>query len=54
MQIKTFCAIKVHKMDLVPEESREEVFAKQVATVKDIAGAYRNPTPEALSKPILL
>ncbi|KAJ1484557.1 rraga protein, partial [Baffinella frigidus] len=33
---KVFCL--VHKMDLVPEESREEVFAKQVATVKEIAG----------------
>lgn len=34
---KVFCL--VHKMDLVPEESREEVFAKQVATVKEIAGS---------------
>ena len=38
-------------MDLVPEESREEVFAKQVATVKDIAGAYLNPTPSSTPRP---
>ena len=32
--------------------SREEVFAKQVATVKDIAGACINPIPEAPTKDI--